>query len=798
MAHWIKVGSVLTPSLILITFIGLAQTLIINEVSNGANGNKEYVEFVVVDTTVAYNCNGDSPPCIDIRGWIFDDNSGYHGAGGVAQGALRFSNDPLWSCLPLGTIILLYNDADPGLLIPPNDLTLADNNCSLVVPISSNLIEKNSTTPGAVSCSYPTTGWTAGGNWNNVVLANAGDCSRIVDLSGCEVFSLCWASCNSNTLIYFNSSGSGSQNVWYFNGDDPTQQGNWSEGSASGGDETPGAPNNAANEAYIAQFNNDCQPIPLLTSNASATDADCGACNGTASVNAMGSIPGYTFQWFDANYTSIGQTTAAVNGLCVGAHHVIITSSIGCTDTAHVAIQSIGNGVSTSETVEACLGSSITFPDGMTELVVAPTVHTSMLVGSSGCDSIITTNVSIVNAYAQVENITICEGTSLTYADGTTEVVTGNTVHVSMLTSSAGCDSVVTTNVTALAAQNLVETLEVCLGTTINYPDGTTVLVTQNTSHVSFLTSIQGCDSIITTNVNVEAGYLQQQYASICMGESYTFADGTTQLITANLSHTSIFSTVGGCDSLIITSITALTSAFVRETISLCEGVAYTFPDGTVIDPVVTDVVYSSVLTNAQGCDSVVQTTVHVQTDALSPEFSYLPVVPDQDHNEVTFTTNETGSLHWTVTDLNGQLLYASTDTGFVYTFPSDSIFAHVVCLEIEQQGCMGTTCTTVTLEAEPTIYIPNAFTPHGSGDGNGINDVFLPVIGGGLAHRYRLEIYDRWGEKLFETTDPYEGWNGYFKGELVPKAVYAYRLQFAIQPLTFMYRYVGHVNVVR
>ena len=57
-----------------------------NEVSNGPSGNKEYVEFIVIDTVVAYNCNSSNPPCIDIRGWIFDDNSGYHGSGGVAGG----------------------------------------------------------------------------------------------------------------------------------------------------------------------------------------------------------------------------------------------------------------------------------------------------------------------------------------------------------------------------------------------------------------------------------------------------------------------------------------------------------------------------------------------------------------------------------------------------------------------------------------------------------------------------------------------------------------------------------------
>ena len=105
-----------------------SQTLIMNEVSNGPSGSKEYVEFVVVSNSVTYSCNSLTPPSIDIRGWIFDDNSGYHGSSGVASGAVRFSQNPLWQNIPLGTIILLYNDADVNPDIPADDLSLSDGN----------------------------------------------------------------------------------------------------------------------------------------------------------------------------------------------------------------------------------------------------------------------------------------------------------------------------------------------------------------------------------------------------------------------------------------------------------------------------------------------------------------------------------------------------------------------------------------------------------------------------------------------------------------------------------------------
>lgn len=317
-----------------------------NEVSQGETGSQEFVEFIVVDSTAVYDCTSGQPPCIDIRGWIIDDNSGYHGTAGIATGACRFSNDPLWSCVPLGTIIVIYNDADPNVELPGDDTSLSDGNCSIVAPISStSLFETNATTPGDVACSYPSTGWTPGGNWTNIVMANGGDCFRLVNLAGCEVFSLCWDDNNANNLIYFSggaTSGTSATNtVYYFNDGDPTNVANWTVGCADLAacgiqEQTPGAPNNAANAAYISQFNNGCTPIPPIVASATSTDG-CG-CSGSGTASATGSIPGYSYEWYDDTFTPIGQSTAMASGLCPGTYNVIVTSSIDCPDTAQIVI----------------------------------------------------------------------------------------------------------------------------------------------------------------------------------------------------------------------------------------------------------------------------------------------------------------------------------------------------------------------------------------------------------------------------------------------------------------------------
>ena len=69
----------------------------------------------------------------------------------------------------------------------------------------------------------------------------------------------------------------------------------------------------------------------------------------------------------------------------------------------------------------------------------------------------------------------------------------------------------------------------------------------------------------------------------------------------------------------------------------------------------------------------------------------------------------------------------------------------------------------------EPYIFIPNAFTPNG----DGVNDV-LKVEGFNIEELY-LAIYDRWGEKVYETSSKEEGWDGTFRGSVVSGDVYGY-----------------------
>lgn len=72
----------------------------------------------------------------------------------------------------------------------------------------------------------------------------------------------------------------------------------------------------------------------------------------------------------------------------------------------------------------------------------------------------------------------------------------------------------------------------------------------------------------------------------------------------------------------------------------------------------------------------------------------------------------------------------------------------------------------------EPNLFLPNAFTPNGDGE----NDV-LRLMGNGIDEMH-LVIYNRWGQKVFESFDQSIGWDGTFKGEKLPPDAYGFYLR--------------------
>ncbi|HEX2616866.1 MAG TPA: gliding motility-associated C-terminal domain-containing protein, partial [Flavobacteriales bacterium] len=73
----------------------------------------------------------------------------------------------------------------------------------------------------------------------------------------------------------------------------------------------------------------------------------------------------------------------------------------------------------------------------------------------------------------------------------------------------------------------------------------------------------------------------------------------------------------------------------------------------------------------------------------------------------------------------------------------------------------------------EEAVYIPNAFII------GGYNSEFRPSLAYTDVNNYELTIFNRWGQAIWTTTDPYEAWDGQVDGSYVPQGVYAYYCTF-------------------
>lgn len=89
------------------------------------------------------------------------------------------------------------------------------------------------------------------------------------------------------------------------------------------------------------------------------------------------------------------------------------------------------------------------------------------------------------------------------------------------------------------------------------------------------------------------------------------------------------------------------------------------------------------------------------------------------------------------------------------------------------RRGAPDITSTSNYAEVIPplSIYIPNAFTPNG----DGMNDAF-GVKGEGIRD-FHLYVYNRWGEVIFETTNPKQQWDGSYAGQPVEQGTYVYQV---------------------
>jgi gliding motility-associated-like protein len=197
-------------------------------------------------------------------------------------------------------------------------------------------------------------------------------------------------------------------------------------------------------------------------------------------------------------------------------------------------------------------------------------------------------------------------------------------------------------------------------------------------------------------------------------------------------------------------------------------------------------------VTSPEGCTRVVDRNNYIRVfDLPTADFTYNPSNPTTIDPQVFFNNFSVDNAFntWNLGDLGN---FDSEDLAF--TFPSEGIFPVTLLVE-NTDGCIDSLTKFIRVEDVFTLYIPNSFSPNGDGR----NDLFLAQGNDINLESFLMQVFDRGGQKIFETNDINEGWDGTINGgEEAPVGIYIYKVRAGREGGGFGDEQIGFINLIR
>ncbi|MBK9599493.1 MAG: gliding motility-associated C-terminal domain-containing protein [Flavobacteriales bacterium] len=187
-------------------------------------------------------------------------------------------------------------------------------------------------------------------------------------------------------------------------------------------------------------------------------------------------------------------------------------------------------------------------------------------------------------------------------------------------------------------------------------------------------------------------------------------------------------------------------------------------------------------------CDSLfVPAAVHVDPRPTAA-FSFVPM--HSTTYALQFHNASTDAVSWIWDFGDGE---HSIEFEPLHLFPAGPDDLYPLCLvAINTFGCPDTLCRSIVATSDPDIFAPNAFTP----DQDGVNEDFQPILNGYDNWRYQFFVFDRWGERIYDTRDRNASWDGTYHGKPVKTEVYVWKV--VLNRNGDERVFYGHVTVVR
>jgi len=244
--------------------------------------------------------------------------------------------------------------------------------------------------------------------------------------------------------------------------------------------------------------------------------------------------------------------------------------------------------------------------------------------------------------------------------------------------------------------------------------------------------------------------------------------------------------TVLSCDNTIVCEpCQGVCGAFYDEKIMLCENDTVTLRTGELVWQAG---FYQQTLTAVNGCDSVLRSYVE-EHPKIGLQLADIYFGFFDETNILETTVNITNPLYsWepanvlSCTDCADPIVLTTSYLEQTYT----------VTVTDEDTGCQMSDSINVLITDYNGLYMPNAFSPNG----DGVNDYLFLNYTGALQN-VRWVLYNRYGQKLFETNSISDLWDGTFKGMPQPLGVYVYYAE-ATFPNNISIKSKGNITLVR